>query len=653
MKKTIKKILPNHLAIYVRVSTEKQAMVGVSADNQLDKGIEKAKELGWSYTVYDDRGLSGSKSYFERPGIKKLISDLENNKIGGLYSFDIDRWSRDPTYVEPQILITKFIDSGIKIFTNNGELDLTNSGVAMTVRLKGFFASFERLQTKERVITALEKSMKNGNNAGGGQLVLYGYDRVNKKLVINTEEAEIVKKIYQYYLAGDGTPVIASKLNEEGIPTKRNTVANGKMTIKRSVTNKKTGEKEIIDIVKKGSEFVWRDTVIYNILKNTTYIGKKKWKNITVDTPIIIDENDFHAVQNLLKNKMKFKREPYSNVGKIVNHFLLKGLIRCGTCGSSYYGHKRADLKDKAYKCLSNRYKKGWCGNRGIDISFLDNLVWNYLLDFEKNLANLLKLNMKAGVFKALQAQIQSAEEKIEEINKYINSLNRKFIEEKVTEKVYNDLKMEYENEIEKHQDTITYTKNENYLMVNKDALLDIVKSLSFQMKSVKTIEEKQGFLRAFIDHITIQTRWTDNKQEVEIRYKFDQFSQLYVKDEINIDYKKNWVRIGSQSNGVKFWIKQEAEEGGKVWNSFHGAVNQDNEKVFDDGSAILVSEGKMKKQSSKKSKTNKANSLREHDETIDENGNLCDAEGNIIYYGRTGKNGIRYDYQGEEWLPL
>jgi hypothetical protein len=120
------------------------------------------------------------------------------------------------------------------------------------------------------------------------------------------------------------------------------------------------------------------------MLKNPTYIGQKKYKSITIPSPKIIDEDTFNIVQEMLKEKMKFKRAPYTNVGKRVNFFLLKGLIRCSVCGRSYYGHKRVDLRDKAYKCLSQRYKNEYCGNRGIDIDYLDNLIWNSLLDLDK-----------------------------------------------------------------------------------------------------------------------------------------------------------------------------------------------------------------------------------------------------------------------------
>lgn len=562
MIKNINKVLPNHLAIYIRVSTEKQVIEGISADNQLNKGIEKALDLGWSYSVYDDRGMSGSISYYERPGIKRLIQDLENNNIGGLYCFDIDRLSRDADYIEPQVLITKFSDAGIKIFTNSGEIDLANSGVALTARLKGLFASFERLQTKERVKSALTRSMKNGNNAGGGQLVLYGYDRVDKKLVINAEQAIIVKRIYQYYLEGHGTKVIANLLNEAHVPTKRNSIADGKMAIKRCVTNKKTGDKEVITMIKDGSEFVWRDTTIYNILKNTTYIGQKKWQDIVVASPIIIDELIYNQVQELLKEKMKLKRAPYTNVGKRVNQFLLKGKIRCATCGRSYYGHKRADLRDKAYKCLSQRYKNEYCGNRGIDIDYLDNLIWNSLMTFDKQILKTIQGLSKLDKWQPVL--IKDYKQVIAKNSDHILSLTKKFNEGLIKQSVYEKLLKDYENIIEDNKNFIASINNDNVILANKDAIIDTTNHFIKSIKEATTFEEKQGMIRATIKEIVVYSEDLPNnrKQQILVYYKFGTLTPIYLKNSIDIKYKNNWQRVCSEMMPLEYMESADVGDG-------------------------------------------------------------------------------------------
>ncbi len=548
MKKKELKVLPNHLGIYIRVSTEKQKTEGLSSKNQLDKGITKANNLGWTYSVYDDSGLSGSISWFDRPGIRKLMIDIEEGRVGGLFSIDIDRWSRDSDYIEPQVIITKFKESGIKIFTQTGEYDFSDPSVELSSRIKGVFASYERIQTKLRVKMNVEKSMLNGNNAGGG-LLAYGYDRENKKLIVNTKESKVVKMIYDLYLEGKGTQTIAGILNEKKIPTKRNNVGND-MAIKRTI-KKANGEYEIEKITKKGDEFVWRDTVVYNILKNPIYIGKKKFKEHTIPSPQIIEVEKYDAVQVFLKEKMRFKREPYTNVGKQVNQFLLKGLIRCGKCGRSFFGHKRKDLKDKAYKCLSHRYKSEWCGNRGIDIDYTEKVIWESLSGLEKELIHMIDTQSSHSYMD--KELIGISQNLIEKNTKHILNLERRYNEGEIKKDRYSSLLNEYESEIKLAEEKIKAIKDSNYIIENRDTYLKVVNEFGKTINRAKTFQEKQLIVRAFIDSITITTDNEHKCQNIIVNYKMDKFSFLRLKGDIAVRYKSNWIRLINESSPIKW----------------------------------------------------------------------------------------------------
>ncbi len=564
-KSKIEKILPNHLAIYIRVSTGRQVKEGYSLQDQMDRGIVKAKELGWTYKVFDDSGVSGDINWVDRPGIKSLINLLGEGGIGGLYTVQIDRLSRDGDYIEPQVLITMFKKSGIRIFDKSGEVDIKNETVELAMRFQGLFASQERNLIKVRTSAGAKNSILAGNTAGGGGLMLYGYDKVDKKLVVNKEQAKVIKQIFKWYIEGKGAQTIAGLLNEKGIPTKRNLIKNsdGDMTIKISVTNKQTGEKEIVNKVKKAKDFVWRDSVVYSLLTNTTYKGDKKWAELTISVPPIIDAEKFDLVQTLMKEKMKFKRAPYTNVGKVVNQFLLKGLIRCGKCGKSFYGHKRIDLRDKAYKCLSHRYKAEWCGNRGIDIDYLENLVWNNLLNFEKEVINTYKYMESGEGVKMYYKTKEHGESVIAENTKHLLSLARNYNEGKIKDSVYNSLMKEYEGEIEKQQGMIKDVENDNFLVINKRPILQVVKEFTKGMKIAETFEEKQSYVRAFVDKIIIMSdnSQTDNyHHNIFIYYKLDQLTQFHLKGEIDVIYKKNWHKIRTESKALTILKHQEVK---------------------------------------------------------------------------------------------
>jgi len=383
--------LPNKLAIYIRVSTQQQAKEGISALDQRMRGEQLARELSWDYEIYDDSGLSGTKGAEERQGLLRLLNDIEDRKIGGMYSVDIDRWSRDANYEEPQYIITKLKEAGIKIYFPGGEFNLSDPNIELMGRIKGVFASYESLQTKARVKRGLERSMTEGKNAGGGAMVAYGYDRIDKVLHINEKEAAVIRNIFELYIGGMGSFAISSHLNEQSIPTKRNKTKSGQMRI---------GKKQVVAIeagliiedkqVKQAKDFKWRDSVVMSILKNPIYKGEKRFNDHKIPCPIIIEPHIFDSVQLLFSERKKFKAPPNSNDPNRVtkNKFLLKGLLVCGryNCGKSFYGKLRADLKDKAYVCLSQKYKGEWCGNKGIDIDFLNDLVWQECLNIEKEI---------------------------------------------------------------------------------------------------------------------------------------------------------------------------------------------------------------------------------------------------------------------------
>lgn len=561
----VKEILPNHLAIYVRVSTDKQVKKGYSMQDQIENGITKANELGWSYQIFDDSGESGDTEWMEREGIRNLINLLESGKIGGLYTVKIDRLSRDGDYIEPQVLITKLKKSGIRVFTGSGESNYSNEAEEMAGRMQGLFASYERQLIKSRTSAGARNSIIKGNTAGGGGLILYGYEVENKKLVIDEEQAKVIRQIFAWYLEGKGSLAIAGMLNDRGIPTKRNLAktVNGNMTVKRSVTNKKTGEKEVVSIVKKAKDFRWVDSVVNNIIRNTTYKGEKKWADLIVPVPAIIDANTFDTVQVLLKDKKRFKREPYAKDGKVVNRFLLKGLIRCGECGQSFWGHKRVDLKDKAYKCLSIRHKGEWCGNRGIGIDYLENLVWENLLSFEKEVIKTYKFMESSDGVKMYKEIVKKGNDIISANTQYILELSRNFNEGKIKENVYHSLLLEYENEIEVQQKLIKDTENDNYLMIHKKEILGIVKAYTNEMKTSTTFDEKQSYIRAFVDYIIVMANTTEGENyyhDIFIYYKLDQFSQFHLKKEINVKYKKNWHKISTESKSLKILMHQEVK---------------------------------------------------------------------------------------------
>lgn len=226
------------VVIYARVSTEHEAQV-YALGNQLEwynAFLERHPE--WILVdKYIDEGITGTSAE-KRPGFTQMISDAHEHKFDLIITREVSRFARN---TEETLHFTKalrrvgvevfFINDGIKTFDGDGELRLS---------LMASLAQEESRKTSIRVKSGQQVSMNNGVFYGNGNIL--GYDRVGKDLVINPEQAETVRMIYDMYLAGDGLMKIKDELERRG----------------RLTSMGKTR---------------WHCTVISHVLQNTFYCG--------------------------------------------------------------------------------------------------------------------------------------------------------------------------------------------------------------------------------------------------------------------------------------------------------------------------------------------------------------------------------------------
>lgn len=277
----------------------------------------------------------------ERKELSNLLTYCEDNKSSINYVV-VSELSRLGRTGEVIFTIEKLNELKVGLISLKENLHTLNDDrsvnhtASLVMSILSSINSYELTTTKYRSISGLLHSAQNGN-WGGGKLLPYGYMRGGengKKLVINPAEAEIVQKIFKMYMDGYGTTKIPSILSGWDVRTR-------------------TGVR-------------WRDKVVYDILRNTIYIGKRRYKGEILSAPVIIDEDTFNKVNTLLKEN--FNKE---GINRKYEYILDQRLITCGVCGKSYYAHKRASLKDNSYKCISHRYFDN-CGNYGISIPKLE-----------------------------------------------------------------------------------------------------------------------------------------------------------------------------------------------------------------------------------------------------------------------------------------
>jgi site-specific DNA recombinase len=256
MKPSIK-----YCAIYTRKSSEE----GLEQEfNSLDAQSESChayitsqKAEGWSAvkTTYDDGGYSGGN--MDRPGLKKLMDDIQAGKIHIVVVYKIDRLTR--SLMDFAKLVEIFDKHGVTFVSVTQSFNTTTSMGRLTLNVLLSFAQFEREVTGERIRDKISASKKKGMWMGG--MTPFGYDQIDKKLVVNNDDAKIVRLIFEKYLALGCVRRLKEYLDDNGIVSK--------------IRNSKKGHQW------GGAKF--RRGLLYKLLINPVYIGRIKHKTNTYE----------------------------------------------------------------------------------------------------------------------------------------------------------------------------------------------------------------------------------------------------------------------------------------------------------------------------------------------------------------------------------
>jgi len=254
-------------AIYTRVSTEDQAKEGFSLDAQLDKLRSYCKARDWIVSEeYVDDGYSGRN--VKRPAYSKMMQEIEKWDI--LLVIKMDRIHRNSKNFMTMMEYLKQMD---KEFVSMSEsLDTSTAMGRFVMDIIQRIAQLESEQIGERVYIGMEQKARTEGGVLGFNIP-YGYNYYNGKLIVNDDEAIIIKNIYSYYIEGKSMGEIAKMLNSTKIPTK------------------------------KGG--LWAKKTISTILKNSTYCGYLHWKQYVnkSDHDPIIQKDEFNQIQNLIESK--------------------------------------------------------------------------------------------------------------------------------------------------------------------------------------------------------------------------------------------------------------------------------------------------------------------------------------------------------------
>jgi len=290
-------------AIYTRKSSEEgleQNFNSLDAQREACEAyVLSQKAEGWKAisTMYDDGGFTGGN--MDRPGLKKMMADIESKKIKIVVVYKVDRLTR--SLADFAKMVELFDQHGVSFVSITQQFNTTSSMGRLTLNVLLSFAQFEREVTGERIRDKIAASKAKGMWMGGMPPI--GYLVRDKALVIDEPSAELVREIYQVYLALGNVRLLKEDLTRRA-----------RMTPQR--TSRRNGQ---------SGGLPFSRGHLYRILSNPIYVGQVAHRDLTYPGQhlAIIDQSLWDAVQTqLIQNQNGQKTRSYASTSG-----LLAGLV--------------------------------------------------------------------------------------------------------------------------------------------------------------------------------------------------------------------------------------------------------------------------------------------------------------------------------------
>ncbi len=401
--------IPLRAALYLRVSTARQAEHDVSIPDQKRQGEAYCESRNLQLVeTFIEPGASATND--RRPEFQRMIEAGTSKPapfdVVGVHSFS--RFFRD--HFELEFYVRKLAKNGVKLVSITQEM----GDDPMHVMMRQIMALFDEYQSKENakhVMRALKENARQG--FWNGSLPPIGYRTVaaeqrgaktKKKLEIDPLHADTVRLIYRLALEGDGT--------------------TGQMGVKNIVSY--LNSRRIF--TRDGGR--WGIGQVHRILTRRTYMGEHEFNKrsktkelkpvseiVTVPVPPIIDRETFEAVQKLLK-----ARNPKVMPSRVISGpTMLTGLIHCAKCGGAMTIRTGKGGRYRYYACsMKARQGPTVCEGMAVPMEKLDDLVADHL---EGQLLQPERLET------VLAAALDRREEHAERRREHIAELNKRATE--------------------------------------------------------------------------------------------------------------------------------------------------------------------------------------------------------------------------------
>lgn len=356
-------------AIYTRKSTEEgldQSFNTLDAQRDAAEAfINSQRHEGWIALPekYDDGGYTGAN--MDRPALKRLLDDVRSGAVDCIVVYKVDRLTR--SLLDFARIVEVLDKHGASFVSVTQQFNTTHSLGRLTLNILLSFAQFEREMIAERTKDKMGAARRRGKWVGGNLVLGYDVSPQGGALVINHEEAQRVREIFALYVEYRSLITVVQELDHRGWLTKAWTTKTGRAAGGRTFTKNR----------------------LYNLLTNIIYTGRVEYGGQVYEGEHerIVDDETWARVQEHLNRNGRRGGGNYRNKYGA----LLKGLVRCGSCGVGMvhtYTQKSTRKLYRYYVCV-NAHQRGWntCETRSVSAPDLERAVVDQIRGIGSNQA--------------------------------------------------------------------------------------------------------------------------------------------------------------------------------------------------------------------------------------------------------------------------
>jgi site-specific DNA recombinase len=345
---------PIRCAIYTRKSTEEgldQDFNSLEAQREAAESfIHSQKQLGWTIIAdhYDDGGFSGGN--LDRPALQQLLDAIDARRVDCVVVYKVDRLSR--SLLDFARLMDRFDQRSVSFVSVTQHFNTTTSLGRLTLNILLSFAQFERELISERTRDKMSAARRKGKWVGGTPVLGYDVDPRGGRLLVNEQEAQHVREIFELYRRHRSLESVAEELARLGWKTKS-------WKSKRGLHHK-------------GRLFTAGS--LSRLLTNKIYVGKVEYRGAMYDGehPAIVATELWELVNTELG---KPKR---TALIRTQHKALLAGLLYCKNCERpmfATYSGKRG-VRYRYYVCKAAQ-QNGWrsCPTKSVRAALIEDSV--------------------------------------------------------------------------------------------------------------------------------------------------------------------------------------------------------------------------------------------------------------------------------------